>query len=381
MNTKVLVTDAGHKNALASIRSLGKKGVYVTGVSNMPKWKTLGFYSKYCKKKIVFNENLSNIDKYANKLLNLLDEDNYDVLLPIGLKSYLATSKHKKEFLNLTNIIVPDYDKIEIAYNKDRTMEFAKKIGIPAPKTVTLNNHDDLNNINEFPIVLKSSGDSGIFVKYCNNKIELKKNFKILKDNSKTNIIAQEYIKGFGCGFYGIYNKGKLISYFMHKRIKEFPITGGPSAVAESYYDKRLFVYGKKLCGALKWHGPIMAEFKYDILNNDYKLIEINPKLWGSLDLTIEAGIDVPNILVNLALRKEIHAENYRDIRYRWIFPDEFLVVLSKRVSKDFFSFNTKTNIYFDDLKPTFFQINQTIIDGFKVLTNKSYRLPHGEIK
>ena len=40
-----------------------------------------------------------------------------------------------------------------------------------------------------------------------------------------------------------------------------------------------------------------MAEFKYDTANGDYKLMELNAKLWGSLDLTIAAGIDVPKIL------------------------------------------------------------------------------------
>ena len=43
----------------------------------------------------------------------------------------------------------------------------------------------------------------------------------------------------------------------------------------------------EKLLDSLNWNGPAMVEFKLDQNLNEYKLIEINPKLWGSLDLTI----------------------------------------------------------------------------------------------
>lgn len=387
MATKVLIMDGVQKNTLAAIRTLGKKQYHVGVISSYRKLLTLGFYSKYCKEKYIINTDTDSIDKYANKIFDLIKNIKFDVLLPVSLKSYLAVSKYKNEFEKIINVMVPDWKEMQIAYNKDETMKFATNMEIPIPKTQLLQDKSDLNKIEKYPIVIKSSDDSGSFVKYCNDNKELKRNFEKLKSKSKTNIIAQEYIRGFGCGFYGIYNNGKLVAYFLHRRIKEFPITGGPSAVAESYFDERLYNHGKKLCDALKWHGPIMAEFKYDVEDNEYKLIEINPKLWGSLDLTIEAGVNVPEILVNLALNKKIENINeYSYVKYKWMFPDEFralISVFSLKDLKDFFKMdeNTKTNFYLNDPLPTIIQMTRAFIECPVILISKTKKYPHGTVK
>ncbi|PKP60275.1 MAG: hypothetical protein CVT89_00160 [Candidatus Altiarchaeales archaeon HGW-Altiarchaeales-2] len=384
--TKVLVTDGLQKNTLAILRSVGNK--YEIGVTSpYPKILTICFYSKYCRIKHSIKSEVNDIDKYAKELLDIVKKDSYDVILPVGLKSCLAVSKYKKDFLNHTHAIVPDYDHMMIAFYKNKTIDLANKLKIPVPETEIINNRDDIQNIKRFPVIIKSSDDSGEFIKYCNNKKELLENFRYLKKISKTPIFVQEYIKGFGCGFYGIYDKGKLRAHFLHKRIKEFPITGGPSTVAESYFDNKLFDYGKKICDALKWNGPIMVEFKYDVKQNNYKLIEINPKLWGSLDLTISAGINVPEILIKLALGEEqLAMKKYRDIKYRWVFPDEFKSLMSHPSIKNIKSFlqkdrNTKTNIILSDPIPTIIQFFRGIIEGTLIIMSSKRKFPHGKIK
>ena len=385
MVIKILITDAGYKHTLSSIRSLGRKDYFVGAIfSASPTFKALGFYSKYCKEKFIIDVNKDHVDEYATELLRLIKKEDYDVLIPVGLNSYLAVSKHKDEFLDEINCVVPDWNKMKIAYNKDQSMKFAEKLGVPIPRTRVLYDKKDLENISNFPIVIKSSDSASAFIRYCNNNKELLRNFRYLHERSKTNIIAQEYIHGFGSGFYGVYKKGKMLSYFIHKRVKEFPITGGPSVVARSYFDARVLKYGKKIADALEWNGPIMVEFKYDLQNDEFKIMEINPKLWGSLDLTIESGVDIPYLLVKLALGEKIYYNGYKNIKYRWMFPDEFLAILSDfsiKNLRDFLTFeeNTKTNFYPDDLKPFIFSVIEGIYNGFKVLTKKSYRYPHGK--
>ncbi|PKP56991.1 MAG: hypothetical protein CVT88_09510 [Candidatus Altiarchaeales archaeon HGW-Altiarchaeales-1] len=384
--TKVLVTDGLQKNTLAILRTMGNK--YVIGcTSHYPKILTICFYSKYCKIKHVLNTEVNNIDEYAKELLDIIKKENYEVILPVSMQSCLAVSKYKKDFLNHAHTLVPDYNSMMNAYYKDKTIDLANKLKIPTPESKIINELNDFQNIKTFPVVVKSSDDSGAFIKYCNGKKELLENFRYLKKISKTPIIMQQYVKGFGCGFYGIYNHGKLIAHFMHKRIKEFPITGGPSAVAESYFDDKLFYYGKKLCDALKWNGPIMVEFKYDIEQNDYKLIEINPKLWGSLDLTISAGVNVPEILIKLALKEKIpEIQKYKYIKYRWVFPDEFKVLMSNPTFRNIKEFlhkdkDTKTNIILSDPIPTFIQNFRGIIEGTLIIMNSKRKFPHGKIK
>lgn len=384
---KVLVTDGLNKNTLAILRTLGKSKYCIDITTSRPRILTLGFYSRYCNKVHILKSDPKDIDSYANELLELLKKGDYNVLIPVGLMSYLATTKHKKDFERLTNLIVPEWDSMQIASNKDKTMIFANNLGIPIPATKILYDSSDLISIKKYPIVIKSSDESKNFVKYCNCESELVEKFKQLKSISNTNIIAQEYITGFGCGFYGVYHNGKLIAHFLHKRIKEFPITGGPSAVAESYFDEKLYDYGKTLCDALNWNGPIMVEFKCDSQNGDYKLIEINPKLWGSLDLTIEAGVNIPETLIDLALYgKEDYLSEYKNIKFKWLFPDEFKVLISDfslSNLKDFFRMgeNTQTNFDLNDPLPFVVQIFRSFIEAIMIIMNKNKRFPHGHVK
>ncbi len=328
--------------------------------------------------------NVESLDSYADKLLDIINEEGYDVLVPVGFESYMAVSKHAKKFEESAGVAVPDWEKMQIAFNKEMTMKFAEHVGVPIPKTMNLLSENDLKRIDVYPVVIKSS-DS--FLRYCNSKNELLDNFKFMKAHTRMGIIGQEYIRGFGCGFYGVYDRGKLVAHFLHRRLKEFPVTGGPSAMAESYFDDRLRDYGEKLCGPLKWHGPIMAEFKYDVKNDDYRLIELNPKLWGSLDLTIAAGVDIPGILVTIALGRnpEVSA-GYKYVKYRWVFPDHFWVLVS-----DFSLVNLKeficsgrdmrSNFYPDDIAPFIVQMMRAFVECPAVFINSKRECPHGKVR
>jgi len=381
---KILVTDGANKNTLSILRHLDHNECRIDITSHLSKWLSLCSYSRYCENIIKLNSNPGDLDNYAKELIQVVEKGNYDVFIPVGLYSNLAASKYKREIQSYANLIVPDWKYMKIAANKDMTIDLASRIGVPVPKTGVLTDFGDLQDVTEFPVVIKSSDESKNFIKYCNNPWELLENYDQLSAKSRTKIICQEYIEGFGCGFFGVYYKGKLISYFLHKRLKEFPITGGPSAVAESFFDEKLYYYGKQLCDALHWNGPIMAEFKYDARMNDYKLIEVNPKLWGSLDLTIEAGINVPQILIQSALNREIeYKPTYSYIKYRWIFPDESKVLVSKpsiKAIRDFMTLepNTLTNIYFTDPLPTMLQVARSLVEGLIIILNSNARYPHG---
>ena len=76
------------------------------------------------------------------------------------------------------------------------------------------------------------------------------------------------------------------------QKIRENPPSGGSSVFAESIFDEKLFLYGKKLLDKLKWHGVAMVEFKKEYKTNNLYLMEVNPKFWASHDLAIACGIN-----------------------------------------------------------------------------------------
>jgi predicted ATP-grasp superfamily ATP-dependent carboligase len=45
-----------------------------------------------------------------------------------------------------------------------------------------------------------------------------------------------------------------------------------------------------------------MVEFKKDQRDGRFKLMEINPRFWGSLNLAIQSGVDFPYLFYDMAL-------------------------------------------------------------------------------
>ncbi len=186
--------------------------------------------------------------------------------------------------------------------------------------------------------------------------------------------MIQEFIPGFGCGFFAVYQDGTCKQTFMHRRIREVPPSGGVSCCAESYYDQRLMEYGKRLLDRLEWHGVAMVEFRYDERDQDYKLMEVNPKFWGSLDLALEAGVEFPYYLCQMARGRQLeYSEDYnRHLRYHWLLNDLQHVLMRPAsfgaVVADSLRPSVKSNISWADLRPN-------LLEPFTRVANLSRRL------
>ena len=231
---------------------------------------------------------------------------------------------------------------------------------------ITLNAIEDINLVEtEYPCVIKGPFETGnSIVDYASDKDELVKKFKKIcshyefKDRLP---IIQKYISGEGAGFFAFYKNGDCRNYFIHKRIREYPASGGPSTCAESYFDQGIYESGKKILDHLNWEGVAMVEFKKDNKTGIYNLMEINAKFWGSLDLALVSGVNFPQMLIDNAAGREIEKVDYkRDVRFQWILNGELFHFFEKpwhffAIARDLFL--SKNDIYFSDLKPNLFQL------------------------
>jgi hypothetical protein len=51
--------------------------------------------------------------------------------------------------------------------------------------------------------------------------------------------------------------------------------------------------------------------------------MELNPKFWGTLDLSIQAGVNFPLLACSMVTGQEVLPSRYRrNLRYRWLVPD-----------------------------------------------------------
>lgn len=390
MHLDVLVTDGNFKHTYAILRALNEKKLKVGIISNTRF--SLSFFSKYVAKRFLIKTNIDALNTeesfkyYKIELIKILSKNKVDLLMPVGNVSFYFCSVHSKEIQKHTKIIIADSSIMKIAQNKKHTFLFAEKHGIRIPKTYFPENIEELQQISgviKYPCVIKKTNyyDSGVI--YCNTQKELLHSFQItnqFNNEEYTAPIIQEYIVGKGYGFYSLFNNGKCVAFFMHERIHEFPITGGSSTLAKSFYDEDLLKAGIAILEKLNWHGVSMIEFKKDDHDNSFKLIEINPKFWGSLELSHKCGINFPYLMFLLGTNHPIPDSNYeKDIYFRWTFPHDIIWYFhaSKAQKEDYIKLKKKVkiynNIHFDDPMTVIYNVLFTI---YKIFMEKKY--PHG---
>ena len=111
----------------------------------------------------------------------------------------------------------------------------------------------------------------------------------------------QQYVRGTGIGVELLYDRGRAVLHFLHERIHEWPLTGGTSTYRKSLRpDTPTLAMATRLLDSLAWHGVAMVEFKRAPDGTLY-LMEINPRLWGSLALALDAGVDFRLALASIA--------------------------------------------------------------------------------
>jgi predicted ATP-grasp superfamily ATP-dependent carboligase len=359
---RIAVTDGDYKHTLGIVRKLGSIGIRPY-VLTQKKWSLAGL-SKFSSKEIILTESDD-----AKDLVRLLLDEKIQLLILVGTNSFKKIVPWKNH-LEKENIKIITVDSVtqDVAFSKRATYKLAEEVGVPIPKTIYPNSFAEVEEVKgklDFPCVIKGLYEvGGNIVDYAYSSDDLVIKYRtICEKNGITEHsglpMIQEYIPGFGCAFFALYNNGICGPTFQHKRIREYPVTGGASSCAESYKSELLEKYGRILLDALRWHGVAMVEFKMGA-NGEPVLMEINPKFWGSTDLALEAGVNFPSALIDIFLGAEVrYSNNYKHpFRYHWPFDGDIQHVIDHPKSlpaflKDLFSLSVRSNIKIYDPLPT----------------------------
>jgi len=341
MKTDVLLTYGWVRSTYAALKNLAFHNlkVVVSDTNNigMCQW------SKYAYSFFKYESPFRDERKFIDSLKLIIEKCSPRLLLP-SHEEILIIAKYIKEFPE--NVIIPisSYEKLELANDKYKSQKFAENIGINVPKQIE---YQDLKHLKQLLIenknicrwvvkLRRSNSAKGVFYPKNNNEvIELVKwviSKYNLSDNRKP--LVQEFVDGNGWGVSCLYYHGELIASFTHKRLREKIQTGGTSTFREHKPNAVIEEMAYKLLASLKWHGLAMVEFKFNQKDNKAWFIEINPRLWGSIHLAIEAGVEFPYLLYLAEVNSIESAKKYisqKKVKYpftaRWYLGDCILAI------------------------------------------------------
>ena len=332
--TRVLVTDGDERAALAVTRALGRQGVEViVGAEKQP---SLAATSKYCAQSVAYPSPYRDPSGFLDCLQEIVVREKVDALFPISDIAMHVIGPKKSEFEVHTRMPIPDHQAFEAISDKYNLMKLAQELKVAIPDTIFVpdgNIQPVLDGIASFPVVVKPAcslirhekGWQKTAVHYANDKSELRDLYR-RHDYLMRPSLVQRRVLGQGQGVFVLMNESLPLAMFAHRRLREKPPSGGVSVLRESIpLEKALVDPALRLLRHVRWHGVAMVEFKVDRATRTPILMEINGRFWGSLQLAIDAGMNFPWLLLQMAAGEAVGLpdNSYRcGIKSRWLLGD-----------------------------------------------------------
>jgi predicted ATP-grasp superfamily ATP-dependent carboligase len=273
-------------------------------------------------------------EKFIEAIVRILEDTGALFLLP-GHEEGEVLARYRQLLPERVILPLAGYEKITLSNDKRRTVEFATQLNLPVPRYVVWKSEEELDrgmNMLEGPVVIKlhrSNSAKGVFFAEGKGQIKALCKYLIQKYDliPERYPLLQEKIQGEGWGVSCLYWEGECLATFTHQRLREKTSTGGTSTLRVSKRNAVLEEITRNLLDGLEWHGLAMVEFKFDPKTNQGWLIEINPRLWGSIHLAVASGVDFPAWLYITAtrgvneVRKYVH-EQKNGVIARWYLGD-----------------------------------------------------------
>ncbi len=372
MSSKILVTDGRSLAALAVIRSLGKRGHTIHCGESFTH--NLSSYSKYVDSRVIYPDPEEEPEAFVEYVRAGCEQEDYDFVVPVRDATTIQLSKHRETLSNVTNVYVASYDVLGPLMDKGETVKIAQRADVPTPDT-WFPEETPLEQIEAeigYPVLVRprrSSGSRGI--QHVEDAAEFDEAVEFVSSEYGTPIV-QDYIEkqGYTTACVLFDREQRAVGEFSYERVKEYPLSGGPTVVGESTNDEQAKQYAKQLLEEAEWMGPAEVEF---ILDQDGtpQLLEVNPRFWMPVQLAISAGVDFPALLAELAAEgnPDPVTEYETGVTYRWALPNEILWVINKDNIwdgiRDLMKFNPGSECYgslsVQDPKPVFGIVAQSL--------------------
>jgi len=320
-----LVLGSEPRISLTIARSLARNGIPVVVAALMPEEATLR------SKAVTRFARLPRVasGEFGPALVDLIRTNNIDTVMPASDTALDAIALYHDELRMEAHLCCPSPVVIDRVLQKEKTLAAANKCGVPVPSTFLIpdrEHFDALRDTLRFPVIGKSrskgSNGRGFKIRHFGTREEL----ATLVDQEPdvaARCLFQEYCYGDGVGVEVLMHAGDPLAVFQHRRIKESATGVSVVAIAEPV-DPQLRAWAISLLRQLGLEGIAMVEFRNDLSTGRTVLMEVNGRYWGSISLSLYAGLNFPMYEWQLAHGETPKVpDSYRTgIRVRWLAGD-----------------------------------------------------------
>lgn len=292
---RVLVLEGYARQSLALVKAFNKLGCEVSALCGSKL--DICYNSKYTTHKILGICDRERVEDTTNQIRKLLKTGKFDMVVPTVDFTAAILSENKEEFSQYAKVMSNDWNIYQIAGDKNKTMAVCAEIDVPHPRTVQ--NVESLeavvNSGIHFPIVVKPcTGYGAIGFKKVDSAAELHKLFEGKKENY-SNYVFQEYIPQtdiqYECAMF-IDGNNEVKTSLVFSKNRWFPVNGGSSTLNITVDRPDIVESCSKLLKSINWRGPADIDLIQDPRDGKAKIMEINPRVSGSVKIVFVSGVD-----------------------------------------------------------------------------------------
>lgn len=320
---RVLLIEGRARQVMPLMESLHKLGCHVT-TYNASKL-DMGYSSHYPDKKILSYCDAKDPEGSWQAIRKELQTRQYDLVIPLNDFVAIMLSKHKEELKPYVDIAVNEWDVFQFASDKLRTMRVCMENNIPCPKTYTAD--DTLNDLSQldlqYPVCIKPrTGYSAIGFRKIDNSDDLEHIIAVTKEKYGAPLI-QEYIPQTDLQYKAeifVDKNGQIKSCCIFSKLRWYPVNGGSSTLNMTVHRPDIQESCEKLLKKIGWRGYADIDLIQDPRDNVAKIMEINPRITGSVKICYACGVNFSEQILQDYLGCEItpymHYEEGRYLRY-----------------------------------------------------------------
>jgi len=321
-----LVIDVGWVNGLAAIRALGRAGVPVLALDHRAG--ALGFRSRYA-----LPVRTPDPAEDEEAFVDLLRRIGAALEQPAPVfathdEPLNAVGRARESLGERFLYPFPPWDRLARIQTKRSQLEAAQAAGVEVPRTRHPRSAAEARAAGEelgYPVLVKPSSTEGFKRRFgrqafrCENGEDVERAYA---DTEPFEPMVQELIPGrddtlYSVGSY-LREDGELLGVFSGRKLRQTPPGIGTCRVGEAVWVEEPVEAALSLLHGLQFNGISQVEFKRDVRDGSFKLMEVNPRLWQWHELASASGVDIPRIAYEDLLGEPLPPASQNGRRKRW---------------------------------------------------------------
>jgi predicted ATP-grasp superfamily ATP-dependent carboligase len=296
---RILLSEGSSLSSREAITALGLAGHRVELVSSNPI--CLGRFSRFVSRVHRAPASGADPDGYLAAVLEVVQRDNIDALLPVHEQAYLFAAARRQLPAGL-GIALADFETFERVQSKAGFAALLTQLKIPQPKTEIIGSAGEFAAERPFPFFVKAAfgtASAGVW-----RVGDARQRDALLLQLQQINafaegLLVQAAVVGSLERTQAVFDRGRLVACHIYRQVVEGP--GGGDVLKISVVNTEVRDTVARIGQALAWHGALSFDYIRDDATRTPHFIDANPRLVEPMNAWL-SGVDLPGALLRISL-------------------------------------------------------------------------------